>query len=66
MLAQVQCDLGEGGFASAPEPLWMPTIIHAPSSTQKPRAECADAEMPQTKKGKPWYFGMKAPVGVDK
>jgi len=40
------------------------TIIHAPSST-KNREEKRDPEMHQTKKGKQWYFGMKAHVGVD-
>ena len=40
------------------------TIIHAPSST-KNREEMRDPEMHQTKKGKQWYFGMKAHVGVD-
>src|SRR5512135_1729538 len=40
------------------------TIIHAPSST-KNREGKRDPEMHQTKKGKQWYFGMKAHVGVD-
>src|SRR6202522_3983950 len=40
------------------------TIIHAPSST-KNREQKRDPEMHQTKKGKQWYFGMKAHVGVD-
>jgi IS5 family transposase len=40
------------------------TIIHAPSST-KNREQKRDEEMHQTKKGKQWYFGMKAHVGVD-
>jgi IS5 family transposase len=40
------------------------TIIHAPSST-KNRKEKRDPEMHQTKKGKQWYFGMKAHIGVD-
>src|ERR1700687_956412 len=40
------------------------TIIHAPSST-KNRDQSRDPEMHQTKKGKAWYFGMKAHVGVD-
>ncbi len=39
-------------------------IIHAPSST-KNRDQQRDPEMHQTKKGKQWYFGMKAHVGVD-
>jgi IS5 family transposase len=40
------------------------TIIHAPSSTKNQKQE-RDPEMHQTKKGKQWYFGMKAHVGVD-
>ena len=40
------------------------TIIHAPSST-KNREQGRDPEMHQTRKGKQWYFGMKAHVGVD-
>src|SRR6266481_3660430 len=37
------------------------TIIHAPSST-KNRDQSRDPEMHQAKKGKNWYFGMKAHV----
>jgi transposase, IS5 family len=40
------------------------TIISAPSST-KNRDGKRDPEMHQTAKGKQWYFGMKAHVGVD-
>jgi IS5 family transposase len=40
------------------------TIIHAPCST-KNRDQSRDPEMHQAKKGKNWYFGMKAHVGVD-
>ena len=40
------------------------TIISAPSST-KNVAKARDPEMHQTKKGKQWYFGMKAHIGVD-
>ena len=39
------------------------TIISAPSST-KNRAGARDPEMHQTRKGKQWYFGMKAHIGV--
>jgi IS5 family transposase len=38
------------------------TLIHAPSST-KNREQQRDPEMHQTRKGKNWYFGMKAHVG---
>ncbi len=40
------------------------TIIHAPSSTNN-RGQSRNPEMHQAKKGKQWYFGMKAYVGVD-
>jgi IS5 family transposase len=40
------------------------TIINAPSST-KNAAGSRDPDMHQTKKGKQWYFGMKAHIGVD-
>ena len=40
------------------------TFIHAPSST-KNHDQSRDPEMHQAKKGKNWYFGMKAHVGVD-
>ena len=40
------------------------TIIGAPSST-KNKDEKRDPEMHQTAKGKQWYFGMKAHIGVD-
>ena len=40
------------------------TIIAAPSST-KNREKQRDPEMHQTRKGNQWYFGMKAPIGVD-
>ena len=40
------------------------TIIAAPPST-KNRERARDPEMHQTRKGKQWYFGMKAHIGVD-
>ena len=40
------------------------TIMHAPSSTKNQKQQ-RDPEMHQTRKGKQWYFGMKAHVGVD-
>ena len=41
------------------------TIISAPSSTKNAEGK-RDPEMHQTRKGKDWYFGMKAHVGIDK
>jgi IS5 family transposase len=40
------------------------TIISAPSSTKNKTGK-RDPEMHQAKKGKQWYFGMKAHIGVD-
>lgn len=40
------------------------TIISAPSST-KNRDKQRDPDMHSTRKGKQWYFGMKAHIGVD-
>ena len=40
------------------------TIIAALSSTKNEDGK-RDPEMHQTKKGKPWYFGLKAHIGVD-
>jgi len=40
------------------------TIIAAASSTKNEDGK-RDPEMHQTKKGNPWYFGLKAHIGVD-
>ena len=40
------------------------TLIAAPSSTKNASGQ-RDPEMRQSRKGKQWYFGMKAHVGVD-
>jgi IS5 family transposase len=40
------------------------TIIHAPSSTKNAQGR-RDPEMHQTRKGRQWFFGMKAHIGVD-
>jgi IS5 family transposase len=40
------------------------TLIAAPSSNKNAEGE-RDPEMKQTQKGKQWYFGMKAHIGVD-
>ena len=40
------------------------TILHAPRSTKNGEQQ-RDPEMHQTRKGKQWYFGMKALVGVE-
>ena len=40
------------------------TVIHAPSSTKNSSGK-RDPEMHQSRKGKQWYFGAKAHIGVD-
>ena len=40
------------------------TLIAAPTST-KNKGKARDPEMHSSKKGNQWYFGMKAPIGVD-
>jgi IS5 family transposase len=40
------------------------TIINAPSSTKNAN-KARDPEMHQTKRGRQWYFGMRAQFGVD-
>lgn len=40
------------------------TIINAPSSTKNASGR-RDPDMHQTRKGRQWYFGMKAHIGVD-
>jgi transposase, IS5 family len=40
------------------------TIISAPSSTKNASGQ-RDPDMHQTRKGRQWYFGMKAHIGVD-
>jgi IS5 family transposase len=64
MLATVNEHLQEKGVHIATGTIVDATIIHAPSSTKNRKQE-RDPEMHQTKKGKQWYFGMKAHVGVD-
>ena len=64
MLETVNLHLQEKGVRITTGTIVDATIIHAPSST-KNREEKRDPEMHQAKKGKQWYFGMKAHVGVD-
>jgi IS5 family transposase len=64
MLETVNLHLQEKGVCITTGTIVDATIIHAPSST-KNREQQRDPEMHQAKKGKQWYFGMKAHVGVD-
>jgi transposase, IS5 family len=64
MLETVNLHLQDKGVRITTGTIVDATIIHAPSST-KNREQQRDPEMHQTQKGKQWYFGMKAHVGVD-
>jgi len=64
MLARVNQYLKSHGMTIGTGTIVDATIIHAPSSTKNQDGK-RDPEMHQTKKGKQWYFGMKAHVGVD-
>jgi transposase, IS5 family len=60
----VQRHLAAKGLKVATGTIVDATIINAPSST-KNADKARDPEMHQTRKGKQWYFGMKAHFGVD-
>ena len=64
MLETVNLHLQKKGVRITTGTIVDATIIHAPSSTKNRDGE-RDPEMHQTRKGKDWYFGMKAHVGVD-
>jgi transposase, IS5 family len=64
MLEAVNLHLEARGIRVATGTIVDATIIHAPSSTKNEKKE-RDPAMHQTKKGKQWYFGLKAHIGVD-
>ena len=64
MLETVNVHLESRGIKITTGTIVDATIIHAPSSTKNANQQ-RDPAMHQTKKGKQWYFGMKAHVGVD-
>ncbi len=64
IFAEVQAVLLEKGLLPAEGRMVDATLIHAPDST-KNRDRKRDPEMHQTKKGNPWYFGMKAHAATD-
>ena len=64
MLEAVNVHLEAKGIKIATGTIVDATIIHAPSSTKNACGE-RDPEMQQTRKGKQWYFGLKAHIGVD-
>jgi transposase, IS5 family len=65
MLEAVNVHLEARGIRIATGTIVDATIIHAPSSTKNASGE-RDPEMHQTRKGKQWYFGLKAHIGVDR
>ena len=64
MLEAVNLHLETKGIRIATGTIVDATIVHAPSSTKNRSGE-RDPAMHQTKKGKQWYFGLKAHIGVD-
>jgi transposase, IS5 family len=64
MLEAVNLHLEAKGIRIATGTIVDATIVHAPSST-KNETKQRDPAMHQTKKGKQWYFGLKAHIGVD-
>ena len=64
LLTAINRYLHENGIKIAKGTIVDATIINAPSSTKNKDGE-RDPEMHQTRKGKQWYFGMKAHVAVD-
>jgi IS5 family transposase len=64
MLEAVNLHLETKGIRIARGTIVDATIVHAPSSTKNQSGE-RDPAMHQTKKGKQWYFGLKAHIGVD-
>jgi transposase, IS5 family len=64
LFEQVHVHLEQQGIKVAKGTIVDATIISAPSSTKNAAGE-RDPDMHQTRKGKQWYFGMKAHIGVD-
>lgn len=64
LFAEIRASLEERGMVLKEGTIVDATIIRAPSST-KNREGKRDPEMHQTRKGKQYYFGMKAHIGVD-
>jgi IS5 family transposase len=64
MLQTINATLSERGLMLKTGSVVDATLIQAPSSTKNASGK-RDPEMHQTKKGKQWYFGMKAHIAVD-
>ena len=65
LFAALNADLSARGLLLREGTLVAATLIAAPSST-KNQAKQRDPEMHPTRKGNPWYFGMKAHLGADR
>ena len=65
LFAAINADLTARGLLLREGTLVDATLIAAPPSTKNLKKE-RDPEMHQTKKGSPWYFGMKAHIGADR
>lgn len=65
LFAQVGRHLQSKGWKVSNGTIVDATIISAPSSTKNIEGK-RDPEMHQTRKGKDWFFGMKAHIGVDR
>ena len=64
ILAVINGYLGDRGLSLRQGTIVDATLINAPSSTKNKDGK-RDPEMHQAKKGKQYYFGMKAHIGVD-
>jgi IS5 family transposase len=64
LFEEVHVHLERQGIKIAKGTIVDATIINAPSSTKNASGK-RDPDMHQAKKGKQWYFGMKAHIGVD-
>ena len=64
LFEQVNAHLQRKGLSLRSGTIVEATILSAPSSTKNKTGE-RDAEMHQTRKGKQWFCGMQAHIGVD-
>jgi len=65
LFSAINADLTARGLLLREGTLVDATLIAAPPSTKNLKKE-RDPQMHQTKKGKQWYFGMKAHIGADR
>ena len=65
LFAALNADLARRGLLLRAGTLVDAPLIAAPPAT-KNKAGQRDPERPQTRKGNPWYFGLKAHIGADR